>query len=129
MKLRECPAEWETAAGLRSSAARAVLRLISVNQVVLKYYDHKRKQYHLGSQDFPIPNGERPISELLPSQKFSLGWFMDAHLASIYDFLLDVHEKKQCSASFEDAVKAQEILEAAYLSADRNSKKITLPLP
>jgi predicted dehydrogenase len=95
----------------------------------VKYYDQRRKQYQLGSQDFPIPAGERPIFELLPQPKFSLGWFMDAHLGSIYDFLWDIRERKESSANFETAVKAQEILEAAYLSADRDSEKITLPLP
>jgi predicted dehydrogenase len=95
----------------------------------VKYYDQRRKQYQLGSQDFPIPSGERPISELLPQHKFSLGWFMDEHFASIYDFLLDIRERKESFVNFETAVKAQEILEASYLSADRNSEKVTLPLP
>jgi predicted dehydrogenase len=54
---------------------------------------------------------------------------MDAHLGSIYDFLLDIRERKESSVNFAEAVKAQEILEAAYLSADRNSEKVTLPLP
>jgi predicted dehydrogenase len=51
------------------------------------------------------------------------------HLGSIHDFLLDILENKGSSASFETALKAQEILEAAYLSAGRNSEKINLPLP
>jgi predicted dehydrogenase len=95
----------------------------------VKYYDHRRKQYQLGSEGFSIPPGERPLSEVLPQHKFSLGWFKDAHLGSIYSFLLDIQEHRESSANFDAAQKAQEILEAAYLSAARNSEKIHLPLP
>jgi len=94
-----------------------------------KYYDQRRKQYQLGSEGFTLPAGERPLSTLLPQHKLSLGWFKDTHLGSIHDFLLDIRENKKSSASFESALKAQEILEAAYMSAGKNSEKIDLPLP
>ena len=95
----------------------------------VKYYDQRRKQYQLGSQGFPAPTGERPLGEVLPLPKFSLGWFKDTHLGSIFNFLLNIHEHKESSANFDAALKAQEILEAAYLSAGRNTEKINLPLP
>ena len=95
----------------------------------VRYYDQRRKQYQLGSEGFALPVGERLLSGVLPQHKLSLGWFKDAHIASIHDFLLDIREKKGSSARFEAALKAQEILEAAYLSAGRNSEKIDLPLP
>ena len=94
----------------------------------VRYYDQRRKQYQLGSEGFSLPAGERPLSAVLPQHKLSLGWFKDAHLGSIHDFLLDIFEQKESFASFDAALKAQEILEAAYLSADRNSEKIDLPL-
>ncbi len=94
----------------------------------VRYYDQKRKQYQLGSQDFHTPSGDRSISEWLPASKFSLGWFKDAHLGSIMDFLLNISENKQSSANFDAALKAQEILEAAYISAGSNTEKINLPL-
>jgi len=95
----------------------------------VQYYDQRRKQYQLGSEGFALPTGDRPLSAVLPQHKLSLGWFKDAHLGSIHDFLLDIRENKGSSASFEEAFKAQEILEAAYLSAGKNSEKIFLPLP
>ncbi|MDP2964914.1 MAG: Gfo/Idh/MocA family oxidoreductase [Pelolinea sp.] len=95
----------------------------------VRYYDQRRKQYQLGSQGFPTPAGERPMSEWLPQPKLTLGWFKDAHLGSIYDFLLNIRERKESSANFEAALKAQELLEAAYLSASRNTGQIYLPLP
>ncbi len=95
----------------------------------VRFFDQQRRQYQLGSEGFALPAGERPLSALLPSHKLSLGWFKDAHLGSIHDFLLDILENKRSSVNFEAALKAQEILEAAYLSADNNSEKIYLPLP
>ena len=95
----------------------------------VRYYDQRHKQYQLGSQGFPTPAGERPMSEWLPQPKLTLGWFKDAHLGSIYDFLLNIRERKESSANFEAALKAQELLEAAYLSASRNTEQIYLPLP
>ena len=95
----------------------------------VRYYDQRRKQYQLGSEGFDVPAVERPLGTVLPQHKLSLGWFKDAHLGSIHDFLLDIREKKGSSASFEAALKAQEVLEAAYLSAGNNSEKICLPLP
>ena len=95
----------------------------------VRFYDQRRKQYQLGCEGFALPAGERPLGTLLPQHKLSLGWFKDAHLGSIYDFLLDILEKKDSSANFEAALKAQEVLEAAYLSADHNSEKVNLPLP
>ncbi len=95
----------------------------------VRYYDQRRKQYQLGSDGFALPSGERPLNLLLPQHKLSMGWFKDAHLGSIHDFLLDIVENKESTVSFEAALKAQEILEAAYLSASNNSDKINLPLP
>ena len=54
--------------------------------------------------------------------------FVDAHTACIYDFLLRIRAGKPSSLNFDDAVKTQEILEAAYLSASQDSDTIQLPL-
>jgi predicted dehydrogenase len=93
------------------------------------YYDQKRRQTMTGDQDFPTPEGERPLSQIMPAPKMSMGFFRDAHSASIYDFLLNIREGKSSSADFQAAAKAQEILEAAYGSAKNNGEKIQLPLP
>jgi predicted dehydrogenase len=94
----------------------------------VSYYDQKRKQTIFGDLDFPTPEGERPLSQIVPVPKLSMGFFRDAHSASIYDFLLNIREGKTSSADFRAAVKAQEILEAAYISAKNGGEKIQLPL-
>jgi len=53
---------------------------------------------------------------------------VDAHLASIYDFLLHLKEGSRSPLDFDEALKAQEVLEAAYISASRDGDKITIPL-
>lgn len=93
-----------------------------------EYYDQKNKQYHSGELDFPTPEGEIEGASYWPSAKMSLGPFLNSHTASIYHFLQCIHEGKQSPINFDDAVKTQEILEAAYQSASRNSETIKLPL-
>ena len=92
------------------------------------YYDQERKQVLVGQQDFPLAKGERPLSQIRPPAKLSLGPFIDTHFASIMDFLLCIQENQPSKVNFETALKAQEILEASYLSADRNGEVVKLPL-
>jgi predicted dehydrogenase len=93
------------------------------------YYDLDKKQTILGDLGLPAQEGERPLSQILPSRKMSMGYARDAHAASICDFLLNISEGKKSSADFHAAVKAQEILEAAYLSSKKDGEKVYLPLP
>ena len=93
-----------------------------------EYYDQKSKQHHSGSLDFPTPENEIIQTNCWPPAKMSLGSFLNAHTASIYHFLQCIRGGKQSPLNFDDAVKTQEILEAAYLSAGRNSETIKLPL-
>ena len=93
-----------------------------------EFYDQKSNQYHYGDLDFPTPEGESEISSYWPPAKMSLGNFVNAHTACIYDFLQRIRVGRQSPLNFDDAVKTQEILEAAYLSASRNAETIQLPL-
>lgn len=93
------------------------------------YYDQKRHQMIIGEHTLPPLKDERPLASILPPHKMSMGHFRDAHAASIYDFLLDIQEGKESSANFHQAVKAQEVLEAAYRSAETDGGKVQLPLP
>lgn len=79
-------------------------------------------------KDVPRKN-EHHISEIWPSGKTSLGWFLDAHLACQYDFILSLAAGQPSLPDFTSALKVQEILEAAYSSAADGGKKINLPMP
>ena len=92
------------------------------------YYNQDRKLMLAGDLEFAVPAGERPSREIWPAAKKSLGPFKDAHTACIYDFLLNIVEEKESGVNFENALKAQEILEAIYLSSAEDSRKIELPL-
>lgn len=78
-------------------------------------------------KDVPREN-ERDISKIWPSAKESLGFFMNAHLACQYDFMQNILDGRSSSPDFNDALKVQEVLEAAYISAAEGGKKIILPL-
>jgi len=71
---------------------------------------------------------ERPISKIWPSGKTSMGYYFDAHLACQYDFMQNIVVQQPSLPDFTSALKVQEILEAAYLSAADGGKRITLPL-
>jgi predicted dehydrogenase len=98
------------------------------NQMTVDFFDAKRKQWLIGPQDFPPASGLRPIEQLWAASKQSLGYMVNAHLASAYDFLQCIQEKKPSMLNFETALAAQEILEAAYLSTSKTSQRINLPL-
>ncbi len=66
----------------------------------------------------------RPVA--LPSPKFTVGW-MRFHVASQHDFLTSIVEDRPTSPGFEDGLKIQEVMEAAYLSA-REGRWVNLPL-
>lgn len=98
------------------------------NPLQAQYYDAQKNQMTFGKLNFSTPEGERPTGDLWPSAKSSLGYFKDAHTASIYDFLLNIHENKESPINFKIAVQAQEILEAFYLSSTQDGQIIHLPI-
>lgn len=98
------------------------------NPLSAQYFNARRNQWLVGVQDFPPPVGIRPIEKLWPPSKQSLGFGLNDHMASELDFLLNIEEKKESSLNFATALAAQEILEAAYISASKHGARISLPL-
>ena len=114
--------------GIEIIGSQGTVKVDFVNQMNVDYFDANHQQWLIGPQDFPPASGMRPIEQLWPASKQSLGYMVNAHLASAYDFLKCIQEKKPSWLNFETALAAQEILEAAYLSASKTSQRINLPL-
>ena len=93
----------------------------------VRWHDLKRGRWVHGNLDMPPIPGERPISQVWPSAKYSQGAFTDAHLAAAYDFLLNVAEGKPSQVDFQAGLAAQEVIEATYTSAERGGELIRLP--
>ena len=93
------------------------------------FYDQRQKQWQASDLTAAPSAGERPIAMLLPEKKFSQGDMLNRHLASIYDFLLNVAESVPARVDFRAAARAQEIVEAVYRSARQGGSWIDLPLP
>jgi len=93
-----------------------------------RLYDLKRQQWIRGSMNLPPIPGERPIEHIWPSSKYSQGYMTNAHLAAAYDFLLNVAERKPSQVDFRAGAAAQEVIEAAYISAAHGGESIRLPL-
>lgn len=71
---------------------------------------------------FKFDDAEEDLRTIWPSYKFNLGWMMNAHMASLYSFILYTMGKKLgyiSLPSFEDSLKACKVLEAAYRSSER----------
>jgi predicted dehydrogenase len=93
----------------------------------LMVYDNRKGELIQSAfKDIPRDD-EREISKISPSGKYSLGYFMNAHLACQYDFLQNILEGKPSSPDFSDALKVQEVLEAAYISAADGGRQVVLP--
>jgi len=114
--------------GIEIIGSQGTVKVDFENQMAVDFFDAKRKQWLIGPQDFPPPTGLRTIEQLWPASKQSLGYMLNAHLASAYDFLQCIQENKPSMLNFDTALAAQEILEAAYLSASKSSQRINLPL-
>ncbi|MGQ9493873.1 MAG: Gfo/Idh/MocA family protein [Anaerolineae bacterium] len=93
-----------------------------------RLYDLRRQQWISGAMNLPPILGERPIEQIWPGGKYSQGSMTNAHLAAAYDFVLNVAEKKPSSIDFQTGAAAQEVIEAAYISAARGGELIRLPL-
>lgn len=108
--------------------SRGSLRVNFEDPLNAHYFDANRKQWLIGQHDFPPPANLRPINQLWPTSKQSLGFMLNAHLASAYDFLQYVQAGKPSPLDFQTGLAAQEILEAAYLSAKSDGQRVNLPL-
>ncbi len=114
--------------GMEIIGSLGTLKVDFEDPMTCHYFDARRSQWLSGPQVFTPLIGINPIEELWPPSKQSLGFMLNAHLASAYDFLRCIQESKPSMVNFEAAIAAQELLEAAYLSADKNGQRITLPL-
>jgi predicted dehydrogenase len=92
----------------------------------VRWHDLKRGRWTEISGGMPAPQGERPIADIYPSGKYSQGYSTDIHLASAYDFLLDVVEGKRSQADFRAGLAAQAVADALYRSAERGGALIEL---
>ncbi len=68
-----------------------------------------------------------PAPAVLPGPKFAIGW-LRYHIASQFDFISSLVKGQPSPPDFEDGMRVQEVMEAAYRSA-RERRWISLPLP
>lgn len=95
----------------------------------VQFHSIRRRQTLSGHLDIPEVPGERPMRTIWPDSKYSLGQFMNHHVASQYDVLLNLSEGRPSPIDFCSAAATQEVIEAAYLSAARQGQLVQLPLP
>lgn len=90
----------------------------------LQVYDNREKGDPLGGdRGFKrIETVQRyPKPAVLPGPKFAIGW-LRYHIHSQYEFITSIAEDRPGAPGLHDGYKVQEIMEAAYLSAQRKSR-------
>lgn len=108
--------------------ARGALHFSSAQPDSVRVYDLKKGQWSQGAIDAPPVPGERPLAEIYPPAKYSLGTFTNQHFASQCDLLLSLAEGKTTRDGFAAGLAVQEVIEGAYRSARRGGERIRLPL-
>jgi len=108
---------------------RGALRFCFNQPAMVDIFDIKTSRWYHGPLDVPQPQGERPIETLWPNGKYDQGLMTNAHMASGYDFLLNILEGRESRLDFSAGLAVQEILEAGYQSAHRDGVRIPIPLP
>lgn len=68
--------------------------------------------------------GNKDIMRNYPSERSSMGFHQDCHMASLVNFADEIYygKKGSITPTFNDALKAQKVIEAAYVSARENRK-------
>lgn len=77
--------------------------------------------YHLNNEL------ENEIRRIYPGGKFSLGWMVNAHMASLYSFILrtkGMELKIIKNPDFNDALRAAEIIDAGYRAAESGNEVV-----
>jgi predicted dehydrogenase len=115
-----------SATGLEVYGSRGALIFRADRPDIVRWHDLRQGRWTELSGGLSTPEGERPLAQISPSGKYSQGYSTDIHLASAYDFLLDVVEGKHSRADFRAGLAAQEVADALYRSAERNGALIEL---
>lgn len=115
-----------SATGLEVFGRRGALVFRADRPGIVQWHDLQRGRWIEVGGGLPAPAGERPLSQIFPSGKYSQGYSMDIHLASAYDFLLDVVERRRSRADFRAGLAAQEVAAAVYRSASQGGALIEL---
>jgi predicted dehydrogenase len=90
----------------------------------VSYYSLQKGEWIQAPGNLPAPAGERPIEQTWPTSKLSQGMLTNAHLACQLDLLLNIAENKPSSNNFRNAVRVQQVIEAAYQSRRQRRRSL-----
>jgi predicted dehydrogenase len=108
--------------------SRGALAYTEKEPDAVAWYDLEAKQWKQGGVALLAPAGERATGAFWPPRKLSQGSMTDRHMASIVDLLLNWADGRYSPVDFQAGLRAQEVVEACYLSASSAGERITFPL-
>lgn len=109
--------------------SKGTLRVDFAHDDTTEYFNSDDGLWKSGTHAIAELENETPLKEIYPPSKHSLGSHFNSHLASAYDFIRRAQKNQLSNADFKAAARAQETLEAAYLSAAQQGSRISFPLP
>lgn len=92
------------------------IKIETSNPDLPKVYLLKDSTWHLGNY-VTFNDAEKDISLLYPSGKYSLGWMVNTHMASLYSFIARTHGETFnyiTVPTFEDSAKAMKVIDKGY---------------
>lgn len=104
--------------------SKGALRFDALKPDTASMYDQKKKQWVQGQISSPLSVNGRLLDTIWPNGKFSQGLMVNAHMASLYDFFLNIAEGKSSMLSFSEGLINQAVLETAIESSRRNGEKL-----
>ncbi len=104
--------------------SKGALRFDVSKPETASFFDQKSRQWVQGQTCSSMSVNNRPLEAIWPNGKFSQGMMVNAHMASIYDFLINITEDKPSMLSFSEGLINQAVLETAIESHQHNGESI-----
>lgn len=92
------------------------IKITTLNPLYPEVYSFAEQSYKIGNF-ISFDDVEYDINKIWPTGKYSLGWMVDAHMASLYSFLLNIDNKKlkfMKLPTFRDSMNAIKLIEEGY---------------
>jgi len=106
--------------------SKGALRFEVSKPETTSFFDQNKKQWVQGQMCNSLTVHGRSLEKIWPGGKFSQGMMVNTHMASLYDFFLNIAEGKPSMLSFSEGLINQAVLETAIESHRSNGKKLSV---
>jgi len=126
LEVSRISSEIKEEAALEIYGTKGSIKIIDNQPNYPEIYVHNKGQLHRGDLE-RTSEYSKYQENIYPSYKLDLGWFVNTHLASLLNFMLNIKAgeiKYSETPTFEAAKEAQKIVSMGYLSAEEGNRKV-----